>query len=31
VERDKIKIMLGGSSAQTRIEKTVSVVRGQSQ
>ena len=29
VERDKIKIMLGGSSAQTRIEKTVSVVGGQ--
>jgi beta-glucosidase len=26
VERDKIKIMLGGSSAQTRIEKTVNVV-----
>jgi beta-glucosidase len=31
VERDKIKIMLGGSSAQTKIEKTVSVVGGQSQ
>ncbi|MGD0573515.1 MAG: glycoside hydrolase family 3 C-terminal domain-containing protein [Sedimentisphaerales bacterium] len=28
VERDKIHIMLGGSSAQTRVEKTVSVVGG---
>jgi beta-glucosidase len=31
VERDKIKIMLGGSSAQTKIEKTVNVVGEQSQ
>ena len=28
VERDKIHIMLGGSSAQTKLEKTVSVVGG---
>jgi beta-glucosidase len=31
VERDKIKIMLGGSSAETKLEKTVSVVEGQLQ
>jgi beta-glucosidase len=29
VERDKIKIMLGGSSAENRLEKTVSVAGGQ--
>jgi hypothetical protein len=29
VERDKIRIMLGGSSAETKLEKTISVVGGQ--
>jgi len=29
VERDKIRIMLGGSSGETKLEKTISVVGGQ--
>ena len=29
VERDKIKIMLGGSSAETKLEKTINVAGGQ--